>query len=187
MEKLNEVTERDEAFRNVYNAWVERYPNSKPLTNANIFGLLNDYANDTEYIISAINRLPDKKSNGNDTDFRLLQLFCNRTVGGNKKKIRRDQVIQIGYEEDNNGNLTSYGQHRKIMNSEWKLPTIEGFDPRNSKHLEIQFDYLFKTGQIGEEEYRHGMVGINIMTGKINLEDKLHVIMEVSEDDSIPF
>lgn len=183
-----EITERDNAFRVVYNAWVERYPNGKPLTNANVFGLLNDYANDTEYIISAIRNLPDKKSNGYDVDYKLLQLFCNRTVGGNKKKIRHDQQpVAIGYEEDKNQHLTAYGQHRKMMDTEWHVPIIEKFDPRNADHLKIQADYLFRSGQIGEMQYEMILKGIPITVGTVDLNEKLHVVMAVAEEADVPF
>ena len=187
--EITVTTERDEAYKLVYNAWVERNPNNKPLTNVQVYGLLNDYANDTEYIISAINRLPDKKSNGYDVDYKFLQLYCNRTVGSNKKKIRRDQVVQIGYEEDKNHNLTAYGQHRKMMDTQWHVPTIEDFDPKNPEHLKIQADYLLRSGQIGEPQYDMMMKGIPIVTGETDLYEKLHLVMNVAEAENgdVPF
>jgi hypothetical protein len=178
-------TTRDEAYRIVYNAWIEKYPLGKPLTEANVYSLLNDYASDTEYIIATTNKLPAIKSNGYAVDYKMLQTYLQNSISGNKKAIRKDQVAKIGYETDNHGNITAYGQHRKMMDSEWQLPVIENFDPKNPQHLTIQADYLFRTGQIGEQGYDWMMIGIKIISGEIDLEDKLHV--EIPVDKEIPF
>jgi hypothetical protein len=188
MQATTVTTERDEAFRAVYNAWVERYPNSKLLTDAQIYALLNDYMNDAEYLIEKIKKMPEKTSDGYEINYKYFSSCCKNNWGGDKKKIRRDQVALVGYEEDSNGNLTAYGQHRKMMDAEWKVPTIEGFDPRNKEHLQIQADYLLRSGQIGEPQYELMMKGIPIVTGEIDLNDKLHLVLDVADsDDNVPF
>ena len=165
-ELSTETTERDEAYRLVYNAWVERYPDNKPLTNAQIYNLLNDYANNYEFIQEAINILPDIQSDGYAVNYRMLSNYCKKGIGSKKKK-RNKQPVNIGYEEDKNHNLTAYGQHRKMMDTEWHVPKIDCFDPKNPKHLKIQADYLLRSGQIGESQYDLIMKGIPIITGNV--------------------
>jgi len=176
-------TERENAHREISKSWIERYPGNKQLPSAQIDMLLNDYANDHAFIISAINILPAKLSSGYPVDYKLLQAYCKKGIGGVKKK---NQVKgEIGFEEDSHGNLTQLGQHKKMMYSDWQLPVIEDFDPKNPQHLTIQADYLFRTGQIGEKQYEWMMIGIKIISGEIDLEDKLHVVIPVDKD--IPF
>jgi len=188
MEAAMENTQRDEAYREVRNAWIERYPDGKVLTDVQIYSLLNDYANDYEFIQEAINTLPNVQADGYPVNYRMLQNYCRKGIG-NKKKKHSQQPVIIGYEEDKNGNLTARGQHRKMMDNEWHVPVIEGFNPRNAEHLKIQADYLFRTGQIGESQYEMIMKGIPIVTGDVDLEEKLHVVMNVQSDleSDIPF
>ena len=178
----------EEVLREILNVWIEKYPDVKILTDGQVYGLLNDYGNDANYIMSAIFAMPKIKSDGHKISFSTLQQYCRNNWTSGKRGKKPESEYEIAYERDKYGNLTAWGQHHKIMNTEWHIPVIEEYDPRNPKHLEIQFDHLFQSGQIGEEEYRLGMLGIKIMSGEVDLEDKLHFNKDAVEQDAeIPF
>jgi hypothetical protein len=180
METTNNATEIQEQTRTVMKAYHVKYPNSTQfMAYPDVKFLIEHCNNDAGFIEKTIMGLADKTSKGEIPGFKWVS-----TAVMNEFKEKLTPKIQLTQEEMLD--RCEFTAHQQVMLNEWKLPeglTLNGFD----ENMKTVFDYLLETEQIGEDEYRLGILGIAIMEGKVDTEGKLHFSETVVKNDGIPF
>jgi hypothetical protein len=177
-----ETTELQEQTRTVMKAYHAKYPNSTQfISYPDVKYLIECCNNDTGFIEQAIMGLADRTGKDEVPGFKWVS-----TAVMNQYKEKLAPKTPFTYQELLD--KCAFTAHQQIMVNEWKLPEglkLNGFDDANMKEA---FDFLLKTEQIGDEEYRLGMVGIRVMAGEVDLENELHFNKDDSEvDNGIPF